>query len=91
MIYIKAWKAEGQNKPLLLKLLRLSFSFIELLYIQMNLLGNCIHCWLCNSALGLVPDLIFSFSECHIVQFWAVRVQKAELRHTNHVAIKHTE
>lgn len=39
-------EAEGQNKPLLFKLLSLSFSFIELLYIHMNLLGNCIHCWL---------------------------------------------
>lgn len=39
-------EAEGQNKTLFLKPLKLNFSFIELLYIQLYLLGNCIHCWL---------------------------------------------
>lgn len=77
-------EAESQNQPLPLKPLRLNFNFIELLYIQMNLLGNYIPCWLkfypgSGSRCGL---------ELHVIQFQGFKVEKTKLHHTNDMAIK---
>lgn len=77
-------EAESQNQPLPLKPLRLNFNFIQLLYIQMNLLGNYIPCWLkfypgSGSRSGL---------ELHIIQFRGFKVEKTKLQHTNDMAIK---